>query len=499
MNLWVNNPNIYELNTRIWLKDLSERFGKNIDLSNVPGEVFKEFANMGIDALWLMGVWKPSEIGREIAKNHEGLRGEFLRTLPDLKEEDIVASPYGIGEYVASNFLGGNEGLSKFRKQAIKYGLKIILDFVPNHTGLDFPWIKQHPEYYIRGDVQDLQNDPSAYFNASSEKKPLIIAHGKDPYFSAWTDTAQLNYFNPDLRKAQINLLCSLAEICDGIRCDMAMLMLNEIHLQTWKDKLVTGNLTEFPGEFWEEAIKSVKSKYPDFLFIAEAYWQKEGELQRLDFDYTYDKALYDWLKEADRHSVFNYISQFEDYQKKCIRFIENHDEARAGNVFGNEHNKTAALIASTLPGAMLWHEGQFEGLKVRCPVQLIRRFKEEINTDLKVYYSELLKVISSKAFHEGEWTLYYPENAWEGNFSNNNFLIWSWNFENEQYLVVANLSPFRSQCYVRLSDNYIKKGLRTLKDLLSDAVYERDGEEICGKGLYLDIGEWQRHLFKID
>ena len=498
MNTWTKNPNIYELNTRVWLKELSEDIGEKINLSNVPEDVLKYFSDTGFDALWLMGIWKPSLTGREIAKNHGGLRGEFLNTLPDLKEDDILASPYAIGDYTVNEALGGNEGLKKFRKSAKKHNLKIILDFVPNHTGMDHPWISQHPEYYVGGNISDLNADPHTFFNAGDNENPVIIAHGKDPYFPGWTDTAQLNYFNNGLRNTQIELLDHLADICDGVRCDMAMLMLNEIHIQVWGERLFSGNTSEIPGEFWSEAIKKIKEKHADFLFIAESYWMKEGFLQQLGFDYTYDKALYDWLKTNDIHAIKNYVSNFEDYQNKCIRFIENHDEPRAANTFSNEHNKTSALIAATLPGAMLWHEGQLEGFKVRCPVQLGRRRKEPICSELKPYYLKLIKTLSTTAFHEGKWQQYQPFMAWEENYSNNNFLIWSWHSKNDFYLAIANLSPFRSQCYVKLPQEHMHPGINTLTDLLSTDVYERSGDELCEKGLYLDIEPWYRHLFKI-
>lgn len=498
MDTWTNKPNIYEINTRVWLKELTESLEKNIDLSNVPEDILKSFSDAGFNALWLMGVWKPSVIGREVAKNHEGLKNEFLGALPDLKESDILASPYAVGDYTVSDALGGDEGLKKFRKSAEKYNLKIILDFVPNHTGMDFPWVTEHPDYYIQGTVEDFQRDPHTFFNAGSNKNPIILAHGKDPYFPAWTDTAQLNYFNPDLRKAQIKLLNHLADICDGIRCDMAMLMMNEIHIQVWGDRLFGAKNSVIPNEFWAEAIKEVKTTHKNFLFIAESYWMKEGLLQQLGFDYTYDKALYDWLKEDDINSIKNYVSSFYDYQKKCIRFIENHDEPRAANTFSIEQNKTSALITSTLPGAMLWHEGQLEGFKVRCPVQLGRRRKEAVNTELKSYYTKLLDTLKSDAFHKGDWLNYQPLMAWEGNYSNNNFLIWSWQSGKEFYLAVANLSPFRSQCYVKLQEESIHNGINTLTDSLSSDVYERSGTELCDKGLYLDIEPWHRHLFKI-
>ncbi len=498
MSGWIKNPCIYEINTRLWLKELSVKYGRGINLATVPTEVLSSISSLGFDAVWLMGVWKPSVTGREIAAEHDGLRGEFFRTLPDLQEGDILASPYAVAGYEVSESLGGNDALAVFRKLAADCGLKLILDFVPNHTAMDHPWIKEHPEYYVGGTTEDLRNDPANFFNSGTDKNPVVIAHGKDPYFPGWTDTAQLNYFDKGLRKAQIEQIMALASMCDGIRCDMAMLLLNEIHLQVWGRRLFTGQGLDVPGEFWSEAIPQVKKKYAGFLFIAEAYWMKEGPLQLLGFDYTYDKALYDWLKSAETSAISHYLSESPDYQKRCVRFIENHDEERAAAVFGSEHHKTAALIMATLPGARLLHEGQLEGAKVRCPVQLGRRRVEPIDKDLYAFYGKLLQITSSAVFHEGLWTKLEPVVAWENNFLHDNFLIWIWSFNKEVYLAVANLSPVRSQCYVRLPEYCIQSGGRVLEDLLDDNVYERDGDELCSKGLYLDIDAWYRHLFRI-
>lgn len=494
-----DNPLIYEINTRVWLDEMSERLGRAVDLASVPDEEVAGLRDKGFDCVWLMGVWEPSPAGREIAAKHKGLRGDFERTLGDLSEKDIVASPYAVRDYSVSKKLGGNDGLKAFREKAASFGLGLILDFVPNHTAIDHPWVKEHPDYYVRGSYSDFVRDSATFFNAGTESEPLIIAHGKDPYFPGWTDTAQLNYFNPDLRKAAVGVLSEIADMCDGVRCDMAMLVMNGIHYQVWGDRLLQErNDRSVREEFWLSAIKFIKKSRPDFLFIAEAYWMQEGPLQDLGFDYTYDKALYDWLRHGDVGEISSYLRKgFDEYQKRCVRFIENHDEDRAASAFALDHHKSAALIASTLPGAALFHEGQLEGRKVKLPVQLARRPHEAENRDIAYYYAALLKILSNRAFHEGEWGLYSPRSAWEGNYTFSNFLIWSWSLDGEFYLVVSNFSPFRSQCYVAMPMEVTDGRNCVLTDLLGDSVYERDGCVLCRQGLYLDMRPWARHLFR--
>ena len=132
--------------------------------------------------------------------------------------------------YVVDEHLGGPQGLDTARSMLRERGLRLVLDFVPNHVAPDHPWVFEHPEYFIRGDKEDLERDPASFF----EVRGNVFACGRDPYFPAWPDVLQLNAFEPGLRQAVIGTISEIAEQCDGIRCDMAMLMLNNIFERTW-------------------------------------------------------------------------------------------------------------------------------------------------------------------------------------------------------------------------------------------------------------------------
>src|SRR5205823_1983120 len=132
---------------------------------------------------------------------------DFRRALPDFCPEDNVGSPYCVRRYVVDGHLGGPEGLSVARRELSTRGVKLILDFVPNHVAPDHPWVEVHPEYFIRGDADDLRNDPSSYISVAG----TVCACGRDPYFPAWPDVLQLNAFEPGLRKAVIETLSSIA------------------------------------------------------------------------------------------------------------------------------------------------------------------------------------------------------------------------------------------------------------------------------------------------
>jgi glycosidase len=499
---WQRNPHIYEINTRLWLRELSEKYGKPIKLGAIPEEELSQIRNLGFDALWLMGAWLPSPRGQDIARSIQALRAEFTRALPDLSEEDILASPYAVHDYLVNPELGGEKGLRELRALAHDLGFKLILDFVPNHVAIDHPWITFHPELFVRGDEADLATYPGSFFQApcGDHKPTAIIAHGRDPYFPAWTDTAQLNYFNPLLRSMMIEVLQRIASLCDGVRCDMAMLILRDIHYQIWQDRLFDG-LPEKAApreEFWSQAIREIKALYPHFLFVAETYWMREGELQSLGFDYTYDKALYDWIKAGEPHKIKEYIKGPTFYQEKCLRFIENHDEERARSVLGEDNERSAALLMASLPGAHLYHEGQLDGYRIKCPVQLGRRLHETLDAGLREFYEQLLRHVTTEAFRKGSWLPIETYPAWEDNYTCHNFIIYLWYNDTSQYLVVINLSPHRSQCYAPIPLRRFLGMQCSLRDLLEENFYVRDGDVLTTQGLYLDMRGYYRHLFKI-
>ena len=173
--------------------------------------------------------------------------------------------------------------------------------------------------------------------------------------------------------------LADIAGQSDGVRCDMAMLLVNHVFERTWG-----GRAGERPAtDYWSEVIAATKHSNPDFLFVAEAYWDLEWELQQQGFDYCYDKRLYDRLEHDTAESVRLHLCADRAYQRRLVRFIENHDEPRASSVFSPEEERAAAVTMATIPGAKLFHEGQFEGRRVRVPVFLARRPAEPVDPDL--------------------------------------------------------------------------------------------------------------------
>ena len=284
-----------------------------------------------------------------------------------------------------------------------------------------------------------------------------------------------------------------IAGMCDGVRCDMAMLMMNEVFIRTW------GALAgEQPAnEYWEVLIREVKSEYPGFIFIAEVYWDMEFLLQQTGFDFCYDKRLYDRLKGEDADSIRNHLQAEMKFQSKLIRFIENHDEERAVSVFRSEKEKAAALVCLSLPGAKLIHEGQLSGRSVRLPVFLRRRPAEPLNLQLWNFYENLLEVIALPALHQGKWSL-CPLSGWDDNQSCRHLLAWSWKFEGTLILVAVNYYYKPSQGFVYLPDSNLSGHSWRLVDLFTQDHFIRNGDEIAVSGLYVGLEPWGFHFFQM-
>ena len=373
--------------------------------------------------------------------------------------------------------------------QLAQRGLRLILDFVPNHVAPDHPWVSDHPEYLVQGSADDASRDPASFVEVAG----TVFACGRDPYFPAWPDVLQLNAFHPGLRQAVIDTILQIAEQCDGIRCDMAMLLLNDIFERTWGARAGSRPV----DDYWTTVIPAIKGRHPAFTFIAEAYWDLEWQLQQQGFDFCYDKKLYDRMEHGPAENVRQHLLADLPYQERMVRFIENHDEPRAAAALPGGKGRAAAVAILTLPGARLLHEGQFEGWRVRLPVFLARRPAEPVDHDLAAFYERLLKATHRDLFRDGDWRL-CERNGWPDNQSCQNVLAWCWVKDDERALVVVNFGPAPAQALVHLPWDDLRSTTWRLDDELSGDRYVRVGIEMLEVGLYVDLGPWQCHLFQM-
>ncbi len=431
-----SRPVIYEINTATYLNDLSRRLGRSIDLASIPTDEWGRLANLGFDAVWLMGIWKRSPAGLPLAKQNP----ELATTLPDLQEADIIGSAYSIQDYIVSEDFGGNTALAVTRAELAKHGLGLILDYVPNHVALDHPWAVEHPEYFIQGTKQALAESPEAFCQVGD----FVLAKGRDPNFPPWSDVLQLNAFSSSLRQAVESTLIAIADQCDGVRCDMAMLLMNDVFAKTWGKRAGAVPTTDY----WPAIITAVREQHPNFMLMAEVYWDREAALIQQGFNLCYDKKLYDLFEAGSPTQITKYLNTDTSYQRHLVRFIENHDEPRAAHLFPPPQEKALAVAISTLEGAQLYHDGQFEGWRRRVPVHLRRRPGEPVNEAFRTFYATLLRTIAESGLRDGAWSLL--ECLSKTGKPSRQVVAWSWAGRSSFHLVIINLSNKKASVSIK-------------------------------------------------
>ncbi len=480
---------VYEVQTRCWLAEYSPP-NALITLDKVPDAAIKAIKATGATYLWLMGVWQTGLAGRDEARRHPDLQASYHAALADFTIEDVVGSPYAIKEYVVASDFGGNDALLHLRRRLAQNGLKLILDFVPNHLALDNLWAYTNPEYFIAGNAEDVERGLGKEISTRAGNKVLL--HGRDPYFPPWTDTLQLDWSSPKLLAALEELLLHLATLCDGLRCDMAMLLLKEVFVKTW------GRVIASEEEPWQRLISRVKSEHPSFLFLAEAYWDMEWQLTCQGFDYVYDKRLYDRLAHGDAAAVRSHLLMAPDFHDKQIRFLENHDEPRAAVTFSTERHKAALVLLSALPGMWLLHHHEDDGAQIKLPVQLARYPHEEVNKDLYDFYRKIFG-LTAQIPANSQWVLLTTHPAWEGNFSADQFVAYALMSAGQvKNIIIVNFAPWPGECYLALEKLGLRGNKYKLIDRLGNVEYIRDGEELRQKGLFVALPPFGAHYFAV-
>jgi hypothetical protein len=449
-------PTLYQLNPRIAIGEARGGGQGPLDgtLDDLPDGLLDRTAALGFDWIWPLGVWQTGAAGRLATRTPADL-DHFRIDLPDVRPEDVCGSPFAITAYDVHRDFGGDAALARLRGRLARRGQRLLLDFVPNHVALDHPWVRTHPEFFIAGGPDELRRDPESYVALPTAAGERIFAHGRDPYFPAWKDTLQLNYRHAGLRAAMTAELERVADRCDGVRCDMAMLLEPEVIARAWGDRAnPTDGSPPVDGPFWPAAIERVRRRHPGFLFVAEVYWDLEWQLQQAGFDLTYDKRLYDRLRAGQAGPVRDHLAADPAFRDRSLRFLENHDEPRAASVFPPERHRAAAVLAFLSPGGRLFHDGQLEGRRAHASIHLARRQVEPVDEALRGFYDRLLACLRRPevADPDAGWRLLPALGAPELEASRRNLIVSTWEATAGQLLVAVNFGPDPARCDLPLA-----------------------------------------------
>ena len=485
-------PSIYQISTRPFLYSLSQQYNKTIKtLREIPEKVFEKFKSKKFDYIWFMGVWQIGEYGLKHDRETKSLISNYQKNLPDYTTDDAIGCPFSIIDYICNKEIcpNGDEDLLYLKKKLNSMGIRLMVDFIPNHFSLDSVLINENKDYFIQAPKNN-SNDSNKYFENG-------IAYGNMQYSSPWTDVAQLNYYNLETRKMMKKKLLRIAELSDGVRCDMAYIILNDYFYETWKNELNFYGWKKPNEEFWSSAIKEVKKSYPDFKFLAEVYGDFYKNLINLGFDYTYDKELLDRFKSGHMDNIRNWISNTDNYNLHLCRFIENHDDNRATEIFGYNIKRTniSALAIYTLPGMKFYFQDQWFGYKNKLDVHLRRSKSENKNKETMEFYDKFFNIINKNIFKNGDYTYLYPEGD---SYWRLICISWRNNDNEEKLLVVVNYTDEKGWGKVKLND-ISGSGMIQLKELLSGECYERNRDEIRNSGLYVGLDAFSAQIFAYD
>lgn len=488
--LFRNHPHLYEINTWAWLEELSVKLGRKITLSEVPDSEWDALASQGFDIIWLMGVWRRSVESRTILMQDSGNCAACDQALPGWTPEDAVGSPYAISGYTVDRRLGTWDSLDSAREKLRARGMALFLDFVGNHTSIDHPWTRENPDFYVQGTLEDFQRDPAAYFRVVTGENEHFIARGRDPYFPPWKDVAQINHFHPGARAAQIRIIRSIAAHCDGLRCDMAMLLLNDVFRGIWSSHLSGFAVPEH--ELWQE----IHDAAPQLTLLAEAYWGTEQRLLDLGFSFSYDKELYDCVRDGRAYDARARLNAQTDYQSHMARYLENHDESRRAVVFPNSRLYAAGTVMGTLPGMRFYHQGELEGRRIRLPITLRAAAAETPDPFASAFFHKILRITKEECFHTGAWSLL--EVVSEGDDSAGNLIVYEWRSPNAWKVIAVNLAGFAAQARVKLGSRVSPDAQYNFSDEINEVVYPRSGRELFDIGLFVRLDAGQAHLFDV-
>jgi glycosidase len=395
---WMPSTVLIAKSTYVWLAQLSKQYGRTIDrLDQIPDEELQTLARRGLNSLWLIGVWERSRASKTIKQ----LCGN----------PDAVASAYSLFDYRIADDLGGEAAYVDLRNRAYRHGIRLASDMVPNHMGIDSPWVVEHPDWFIARpdspypaynfDGPDLSQDPrveikieSHYFEQTDAAvvfqrrdrqsgETRYIYHGNDGTSFPWNDTAQLDYLNPAVREQLIQTILHVARLFPVIRFDAAMTLAKRHFHRLWFPGPGSSGAipsraeygmsdAEFnahmPEEFWREVVDRVAAEVPGTLLLAEAFWLMEGYFVRtLGMHRVYNSAFMNMMRDEENakyRSVIKNTLEFDpDIMKRYVNFMSNPDERTAIDQFGKgDKCFGVAAMMSTLPGLPMFGHGQIEG-----------------------------------------------------------------------------------------------------------------------------------------
>ncbi len=512
---WMPNVVMIAKSTLVWLDQLSKTYEQPITrLDEIPDEELDQLAKWGFTALWLIGLWERSPASRAIKRR--------------MGNPEAEPSAYSLIDYTIADALGGYEAYENLRDRCKDRGLRLASDMVPNHTGMDSTWVREHPEWFVhlryppypnyRFSGPNLSSDPDygiyledSYYNRSDASvvfrrtelrtgKTHYIYHGNDGTGLPWNDTAQLDYLKPVVREAVIQTILEVARMFPIIRFDAAMVLVKRHIRRLWYPAPngpgdCVSSRTEFslskelfdqlmPEEFWREVVDRVAEEAPDTLLLAEAFWMLEGYFVRtLGMHRVYNSAFMHMLRDEDnakyRETIKNTIAFDPEILKRYVNFMNNPDEDTAIEQFGKGDKYFGiCMMMLTMPGLPMFGHGQVQGFKEKYGMEYARAYLDETpDTHLIERHERELFPLMKKRHLFADVEQFFLYDFEEGARINENVFAYSNRAGDDRVLVFYNNAFQPANGWIRTSAPYAVKGEGEEKTL---------EEKTLGEGLAL-------------
>jgi glycosidase len=515
---WMPTTVMMAKSTWVWLAQLSRKYGRHIKyVSEIPDEELATLAHRGINTLWLIGIWERSRASKAIKL----LCGN----------QDAVASAYSLFDYRIADDLGGDHAYINLRDRAFRHGIRLASDMVPNHMGIDSPWVVEHPEWFISrwespypaysfngpdvsadsrveikiDDHYYTQSDAAVVFRRRDKHtgETRYIYHGNDGTSFPWNDTAQLDYLNPAVREQVIQTILHVARLFPVIRFDAAMTLAKRHFHRLWfpgpgssgaiPSRAEYGMSDEefnriMPQEFWREVVDRVAREVPGTLLLAEAFWLMEGYFVRtLGMHRVYNSAFMVMTRDEDNakyRSVIKNTLEFDpDIMKRYVNFMSNPDERTAIDQYGKGDKAFGVTVMmATLPGLPMFGHGQIEGFTEKYGMEYQRPRYDETPDQwmMERHEREIAPLLKLRwLFAESYNFLLYDFFRDSGSVDENVF-VYSNRVHDQRALVIYNNVYGATNGTIRMSAAYADKGAGELRQRsLWDGLGLHDGSAI--------------------
>ncbi len=550
---WMPRLVLLAKNTYVWLAQLSKKYQRDITtLDQIPDEELDLLASRGFTGLWLIGLWERSRASQRIKQR--------------MGQKDAVASAYSLYSYDIASDLGGWDALNSLRTRAWGRGIRLSADMVPNHMGIDSTWVAEHPDWFLSSSFSPYpsysfksenlsddsrvgiyledhyydKTDASVVFQRRDQQTGDVryIYHGNDGTSFPWNDTAQLDYTNPVVREAVIQVILHVARNFPVIRFDAAMTLAKRHVQRLWFPEPGAGGAIpsrsqygmtkpEFdekvPEEFWREVVDRVSKEVPDTLLLAEAFWMMEGYFVRtLGMHRVYNSAFMHMLRDEDnakyRLAIKNTLEFDPQILKRYVNFMNNPDEKTAVEQFGNGDKYFGiCTLLSTLPGLPMFGHGQVEGFSEKYGMEFRRARMDETPNDglIRGHEWRIFPLLHRRyLFADVEQFLLFDFYSPNGSVDEEVF-AYSNRFNDERGLVIYHNKFSNTRGWIKTSAAFIEKssgktirkniadglglprvGHVIFKDYVTQLEYIRSCKEIWDKGMYVELGAYQCHAF---